>query len=249
MPEQINDTTKTNELLSALTDGAAHPDEVGEVCASWRTSAETRAVWHSYQVIGDVMRSEDLAQSCSGADFLKRFQARLADEPVVLAPQVAEQVRVAQPGSVAAALPLRKRAWVGPMAVAASFVMVVGAVVVVQTQQVGSGATSDVAAVVPAKAPAVRAGVATSVLAQSVMPTAVGSPGLMTVADAVESAQAVNQPSEPTFNRPVQASVILIHDPQLDQILGIRRGAGRDSEVFSAPSQSVVTRQVVFGSP
>lgn len=249
MPEQINDTIKTNELLSALTDGVVHADEVGEVCASWRTSAETRAVWHSYQVIGDVMRSEDLAQSCSGADFLKRFQSRLADEPVVLVPQVAEQVRAAQPGSVAAVLPLRKRAWAGPMAVAASFVMVVGAVVVLQSQQVDGGTTAEVAAVTPSTAPAVRTGTAAGALAQSVMPMAVGSPGLMTVADAVEPAQAVNPPSEPTFNRPAQGSVILIHDPQLDQILGIRRGAGRDADAFSAQSQGSVTRQVVFESP
>ncbi|MFW9615913.1 hypothetical protein, partial [Aquabacterium sp.] len=122
-------------------------------------------------------------------------------------------------------------------------------VVVVQTQQAGRGPASDVAAVAPAKVPAVRAGAATGVLAQSAAPTAVGVSGLMTVADAVEPAQAVNPPSEPTFNRPAQGSVILIHDPQLDQILGIRRGAGRDADAFSVQSQGSVTRQVVFESP
>jgi sigma-E factor negative regulatory protein RseA len=75
-------------LLSALADGEADAGEVGRVCAAWAgAEAQTRRCWHAYQLIGDVLRSEDLA-SPPGRDraFLERLNARLDDEPAMLAP-------------------------------------------------------------------------------------------------------------------------------------------------------------------
>ena len=52
-------------------------------------TSRTRAPsWHAYQLIGDVLRSEDLAaEPAADEAFLVALRARLADEPVVLAPQ------------------------------------------------------------------------------------------------------------------------------------------------------------------
>lgn len=109
-------------LLSALADG--DPSALDEGCSRWRDDPEARRTWHAYQLIGDVMRSEDLANTAShDSAFLAGLRARLADEPVVLAPQPPLE-RPAQ------AAPRRRHAWMAPAAVAAGFVAVAGVVVV-----------------------------------------------------------------------------------------------------------------------
>lgn len=114
------------EALSALVDGEAVPAQVAQACGAWRQDGDARAAWHDYQLIGDVMRSQDMAASgAPSADFLAKFRDRMAQEPVVLAPSAA---RRAAPTLVPKALqPLRRRAWTGPIAVAASFVAVLAA--------------------------------------------------------------------------------------------------------------------------
>ena len=49
------------EQLSALVDGEL--DDASSLCAVWRENEHVRATWHSYQLIGDVLRSDDLAGS------------------------------------------------------------------------------------------------------------------------------------------------------------------------------------------
>ena len=63
-----------------------------------------RATWHAYHLIGDVLRSPELAATSDGADFVTRFRERLQREPepvrtgaTALQPQ--EQVVVARPAS------------------------------------------------------------------------------------------------------------------------------------------------------
>lgn len=122
------------ETLSAVIDGEAELAAVVQACAAWRESASTRTAWHAYHLIGDVMRSEDLAASPRrDAEFLARLRERLAAEPVVLAPQPLPVV------SPAAAR--RRRTWVGSAAVAAGFVAVAGVLVVTRApapQEAGS---------------------------------------------------------------------------------------------------------------
>ncbi|MBU6260953.1 MAG: sigma-E factor negative regulatory protein, partial [Burkholderiales bacterium] len=97
--------------VSALVDGEA--DALDPVCAVWRDSAEARGAWHAYHLIGDVMRSDDLAADpARDARFLAGLRERLAGEPVVLAP------------------PRRRQVWLVPAAVAAGFVAVAGVLVV-----------------------------------------------------------------------------------------------------------------------
>lgn len=119
------------QCLSALLDGhapGADAQSVQRACALWRDDAQARQDWHAWNLLGDVMRSDELAQSPShDAAFLARLRERLASEPVVLAPAPV----------VAAATPLRnwRQAWMLPGAVAAGFVAVAGVLVLARTEQ------------------------------------------------------------------------------------------------------------------
>ena len=76
------------ERLSALADGEL--EDVAPLCAAWRAQVEVRETWHTYHLIGDVLRSEDLAVApARDAALLGRLRDRLAAEPTVLAPEPA----------------------------------------------------------------------------------------------------------------------------------------------------------------
>lgn len=121
------------ERLSALLDAEIGSAEAGTACKSWQSDAELRAEWHAWHVIGDVLRSEDLGATAPGdAVFLDRLRTRLAEEPVILAPQPlqAPDEREAAVGELpqvaAAGAPRRWVQWGTPAAVAAGFMLVVG---------------------------------------------------------------------------------------------------------------------------
>jgi len=104
------------EQLSALVDGEL--DDASWLCSAWRENQQVRATWHSYQLIGDVLRSDDLAGSpARDAACLRRVRERLAREPVVFAPSAAAQ---------AASAGDARRGWRAAGAVAAGFVAVAG---------------------------------------------------------------------------------------------------------------------------
>lgn len=114
------------EEFSALMDGELDAAAVARACRAWRDDAPAREIWHSYHLIGDVMRSEDLSSTAPGdAAFLRGVRERLAREPVVVAPQ---PVRAAP--TAAAAGRTRGRGWRRPAAVAAGFVAVAGVLVI-----------------------------------------------------------------------------------------------------------------------
>ena len=74
--------------LSALMDGDGGAAD--QACRAWRSDAAARADWHAYHLIGDLMRSDEhRADGAHDARFLAAVRARLADEPVVLAPSPA----------------------------------------------------------------------------------------------------------------------------------------------------------------
>lgn len=74
MEQQMN-----KELLSALVDGELHGEALEQalVCAE---SAEGCASWELYHLVGDVLRSPDLAHH-SQHDLLSGLRAQLAQEP------------------------------------------------------------------------------------------------------------------------------------------------------------------------
>ena len=115
------------EEFSALVDGELGPDGLVRACASWRSDARSRQTWHAYHLIGDVLRSDDLASHPDrDVDFLNRLRERLADEPAVLAPP-------AVPAGPAIAGRRALRHWRAGAAVAAGFVAVAGVLVVMRS--------------------------------------------------------------------------------------------------------------------
>jgi sigma-E factor negative regulatory protein RseA len=104
--------------------------------------SEARRSWHAYQLIGDVLRSEDLA-SPPGRDqaFLARLHARLAEEPALPVPHAARaQAAVRHAG---------RTAWALPAALAAG-VMALATVLVVSLGTSGGAGPSPALAVAPA---------------------------------------------------------------------------------------------------
>lgn len=143
--------------LSALIDGDGAATE--RACGLWRDEAEMRKTWHAYQLIGDVMRSEELAQPAArDAAFLAGIRQRLAAEPVLLAPQ-----------PVAPVPARRRQAWLLPVAAAAGFVVVAGVLVVARVSEPGVQPAAALAAASAADG-AVRLGANTAPAAGSVMP-------------------------------------------------------------------------------
>jgi sigma-E factor negative regulatory protein RseA len=144
-------TPRLAALLSALADGETAASEADEACLAWRQGAGCET-WHTYQLIGDVLRSEDLV-ACAGSDaaFLRRMRERLAQEPVVLAP-VAETAAVQQSQAVGggAAVHVSWRRWSAPAAMAAGVLAVAG--VAVMVRQGGSGTLSAPATLAAASA-------------------------------------------------------------------------------------------------
>lgn len=135
------------QAMSALVDGVLGDDETSRLCRDWRDDAELRVTWHAYHLIGDVLRSDDLAHAGAHDEaFLQAVRRRLADEPVVMAP-------AATVAAAPAPAPARRRGWLAPVAVAAGFVAVAGVLVVTQLAAPGGGSAPMMAAA-PSGAPA-----------------------------------------------------------------------------------------------
>ncbi len=121
--------------LSSLMDGelAAGGDDGSAAFAAWRHDSEARASWHAYHLIGDVLRSDDLAADPARDErFLQALRTRLADEPVPLAPApLPRAVLEAADGEASAQVAAgSRRGWLmAPAAVAAGFVVVAGVLV------------------------------------------------------------------------------------------------------------------------
>lgn len=163
MSNQFETQTASAERLSALTDGELDAHGTAAACADWRDDETARSNWHRYQLIGDVLRSEDLASSAAkDSAFLLALRARMVNEPVVLAPEPspATQQPVAQPAVAAAPVAIavvargskRSYAWLAPAAVAAGFVAVAGSLTVLWAPLKNANAPTELAASVPGEA-------------------------------------------------------------------------------------------------
>jgi sigma-E factor negative regulatory protein RseA len=173
--------------LSALADGDAQA--AAAACALWRDDPEARRYWHTVHLIGDAMRSDELAQwPARDAAFLAALRERLAAEPVPMAPAAAAAVAAAAaPVAASAAAPRdgpvalrRLMGWRAPAAVAAGFAAVAAVLVVTRGGLPGS-APEGTGQALAGRAPAT--GVATGVAA-GVLPVAtVGSGGAAQIRD------------------------------------------------------------------
>jgi sigma-E factor negative regulatory protein RseA len=139
------------EALSELLDGELRRDEVARLCTEWR-DAEVRATWHSFTLIGDVLRSEELASEPGrDARFMRDLRTRLAGEPVVLAPAASPPQRLSMlPAAQNNSAPARRSAWrrmKAPLAVSAGFAVVMGAMLSLRPSEPTGG---SIAALPPA---------------------------------------------------------------------------------------------------
>jgi Anti sigma-E protein RseA, N-terminal domain len=112
------------EALSALADGQADGTQTAQVLDAWRRDPQMLAHWQAYHVVGDAMRSDvPLVTISSDAAFLGRLNERLAHEPVVFAPAALPPNHVL---GVRARDHATTRHWGKPIAIAASFVIIMG---------------------------------------------------------------------------------------------------------------------------
>ena len=80
------------QRISALMDGEVAAHEVSSA-VELAKDGEGAGHWREYQLIGDVLRSEDLLNTRSSEDFLSRFSAKLDAEPHLLVPAVAQRAK------------------------------------------------------------------------------------------------------------------------------------------------------------
>lgn len=74
-------TTTVHEQVSALTDGHLREDEFAQVIDKLCSDDDLRATWHTYHLVGDVLRSGVHSACSDTSQFLSRLQSRLAAEP------------------------------------------------------------------------------------------------------------------------------------------------------------------------
>ena len=85
MSQPDPDLHLSRQILSALADGEASEAEGADAFHAWREHEEVRATWHAYHLIGDVLRSDDLATPAAGQQrLLTALRERLATELVVV---------------------------------------------------------------------------------------------------------------------------------------------------------------------
>ena len=134
------------ERLSALVDGELDAAALAQTCAHWREGAEVRGAWHAYHLIGDVLRSDDLAcEPGRDAAFMQALRTRLASEPVVLAPQAADATAAWPSEARRVGGASRRWSWMAPSVAAAGFFAVAGVLLLTRAPATSSGRPTDAA--------------------------------------------------------------------------------------------------------
>lgn len=191
------DAGPAREGLSALADGEVDAGQVGAMVSRWREDGDARSAWHAYQLIGDVLRSDDLGAARRDRAFAERLHARLAAEPVVLAPEVrAEPAAASRPGW--------SRRWSAPVGVAAGVALVAGTLFVTRFDPRGSlGSLGDS---LTAQAPA----------GPAVQPAVNAAPSVVALAVAASSVPLRAAPGP-------ASSAVLLRDARLDRYLAAHK--------------------------
>jgi len=80
--KEMQDDDKLDDLewVSAMADGELDGNDFSAVAANTGTSDQARTAWHSYHVIGDVLRCADLPDCTGDRAFVLRLRARLATQ-------------------------------------------------------------------------------------------------------------------------------------------------------------------------
>jgi sigma-E factor negative regulatory protein RseA len=76
----VMEKMQTQELISALADGQLQGEAFALGVAAATGDPQAREAWHTYHLIGDVLRSGELAAGTMPTVFLSRLQLRLQQE-------------------------------------------------------------------------------------------------------------------------------------------------------------------------
>lgn len=211
----MNQTMTVREQVSALADGHLQGEAFAQAIDAVCAEGESRATWHAYHVVGDVLRSGSHSPCSDTSAFLARFQQRLAAEPVMVTP-------VSEPVAVPVAVPVQRRAeaanepvfrW--KLVAGAASLMAVAAI---SWTLVGNGS-------------AVQQGGAQLASVQQQQQPAVNS---VLAAAAVNGPQAASNTLTPT--RVIVGNgnpQVMLRDPRLDQLLEAHQQAGGASQMPS----------------
>ena len=78
------DNMKTAEMISALADGQLQGESFSRGVEAASGDAQARETWHTYHLIGDVLRSGEYVPGTAPSAFLGRLQVRLqAEQPMM----------------------------------------------------------------------------------------------------------------------------------------------------------------------
>ena len=208
--DTMNGDVVMREQLSALVDG----ELVGAQCAqvvAFTDSEGGRAAWHEYHLIGDVLRSTELARPLS-CDLVSRLRAQLQEEAKPASLARGETVQVAPPPRQEAEHPAVAAGRVASLPVAAPqrdeaansevfrWKMVAGLASLAAVATIGWNAYSGLTA---------------------------SQPGMQLAA----APAVTNQPSsQVAVNLPVQnGAPVMIRDPRLDELLAAHKQYGSTS--------------------
>lgn len=86
----MDQTERNRELVSALADGQLRGEEFSKAVALTEAPGDARSAWHTYHLVGDVLRDGATGPLGQEAAFMQQFQKRLAQEkkPIALVPTV-----------------------------------------------------------------------------------------------------------------------------------------------------------------
>lgn len=100
-------TTNPTERVSALADGCLQEDEVAQALAAVLSDPRAMQTWHAYHVVGDVLRSPELAPLGGDFAFLEKLEYRLRQEQGRPASAAPEEVSLHAVALAADTAPLR----------------------------------------------------------------------------------------------------------------------------------------------
>ena len=76
----MQQAAEKRELVSALADGQLRGEEFARTVDWLNETQEARLTWHTYHLLGDVMRSSEPVVSAHDVDFLRRLKSRLQQD-------------------------------------------------------------------------------------------------------------------------------------------------------------------------
>lgn len=74
-------TPLSGERLSALVDGGLQSDDCAQALGALLSEPQSVRTWHAYHVVGDVLRSGELAPTADDFAFWEKLERQLAQQP------------------------------------------------------------------------------------------------------------------------------------------------------------------------